>query len=118
MKKRKNYIGKYIEPVYETITSVFCLASLKSHLENIVNETSEYTEKEFVDWCYKNFTKKMDSEEENSEMNKALNIAEDIDIQWDLFLANSFSLSDLQKIDFNKIQLPKEWYIKWVEKCN
>ena len=45
----------------------------------------------------------------------AVIVARDIECQWDLFLVNSYSLKELQKIDLSKVKLPQEWFIQWLE---
>lgn len=42
-------------------------------------------------------------------------ILEDISAQWDLFLANTFSLKELQQLDFSKVKLPIEWFEGWLK---
>lgn len=46
---------------------------------------------------------------------KLYGILGDISAQWDLYLANTFSLIELQQLDFSKIKLPLEWFEDWLK---
>jgi hypothetical protein len=46
----------------------------------------------------------------------AFSIAEDIDCQWELYLANSYTLEQLQVLDKSKIKLPEDWFKDWLSK--
>lgn len=41
-------------------------------------------------------------------------ILADVETQWDLFLANSFTLQELQSLNFAEIRLPTEWFNEWL----
>ena len=45
---------------------------------------------------------------------KAANITEDVCVQWDLFLSNTFSLSQLQALEYSSVRLPTEWFRDWL----
>ncbi|OIK10804.1 hypothetical protein BIV60_20255 [Bacillus sp. MUM 116] len=51
----------------------------------------------------------------NSELYKVL---EDISAQWDLYLTNTYSLEELQQLDFSKVKLPKEWFDGWLKELS
>jgi len=41
-------------------------------------------------------------------------ILADVETQWDLFLANTLTLQELQSPNFAEIPLPTEWFDKWL----
>jgi hypothetical protein len=46
-------------------------------------------------------------------MDAAIRIAADVNCQWDLFLANSYTLDQLRQLDFTGVRLPTEWFLDW-----
>ena len=44
---------------------------------------------------------------------RVVRIAADVDCQWDLYLINTYSLKELQQLDFSTIKLPLEWFEDW-----
>ena len=38
----------------------------------------------------------------------------DVDAQWDLFLANTYTFDELRILDYNSVRLPKEWFVDWL----
>lgn len=106
-------IGKYAEELSEKIKDDFTSEKLRQFLYEIIHGIFKYTEKDFKDWCERNRRQFMDVDFEDIRLEQALQIAEDVDCQWDLFIAKAFKIDELQKIDFYKIQLPKEYYTQW-----
>jgi hypothetical protein len=51
--------------------------------------------------------------DETPDMEAAIRIAADVDCQWDLFLANSYTLDQLRRLDFSAVRLPMEWFLDW-----
>lgn len=49
----------------------------------------------------------------NEEILKTIDIADDIDAQWELYVINKVPINELGSIDLNLIYLPKEWFIEW-----
>lgn len=50
---------------------------------------------------------------ESPAMEAVVDIAADVDCQWMLFLANSYTLEQLQQLDFSSVRLPTEWFLDW-----
>ena len=40
----------------------------------------------------------------------------DVETQWDLYLANTYSIIELQTRDFEREQMPKEWFDDWLRR--
>ena len=68
-----------------------------------------------IHWAESFFAKhsETDSLEYNPKLEKALNISEDMYLQWELYLVNKYGLQELQKLDFSKVKLPDEWFQNW-----
>ncbi|MCG3057045.1 hypothetical protein KZ287_33300, partial [Escherichia coli] len=47
---------------------------------------------------------------------KAIDVILDIDAQWELFLSNTFTLSELQTLNLDLIKIPVQWLKDWLEK--
>ena len=46
----------------------------------------------------------------------AIDVAGDVEVQWDLYLANTYTLSELQALDFSRVELPRVWFTEWTNK--
>lgn len=45
---------------------------------------------------------------------ETLAVAKDVDAQWELFLANTYTLAGLQGLDFSTVELPFDWFETWL----
>ncbi|WML46758.1 hypothetical protein RCG23_14025 [Neobacillus sp. PS3-34] len=70
--------------------------------------------KELADWCYEYWNSEEQLEKSRYKGDKGLKVAEEIDTQWELYLINTYSLTELQKLDVSKIQIPREWLQDWL----
>ena len=76
-------------------------------------DSSPYTHQEIANWCDQMHIALMDVDCE-PEVDQAISLAADVDCQWDLFLANTYNLEELQTLDFSHVRLPVEWFIEWL----
>ncbi|WP_409292875.1 hypothetical protein [Peribacillus sp. SCS-37] len=83
---------------------------LLNHVRKGTNDFSDY---DFAQWC-DNFKIVFEDEKVSKITEHALLIARDIECQWDLFLVNTYSLEELQKMDLTRVKLPLEWYERWL----
>ena len=51
------------------------------------------------------------------EIEKLLPILTDVETQWDLYLANTYSIDELRAGDFEKVQIPTEWFNDWLRQA-
>lgn len=51
--------------------------------------------------------------EQLSKQNRAL--LEDMSAQWDLYLANTYTIEELQKLSLQQVRLPEPWLRRWYE---
>ncbi|UAL54356.1 MULTISPECIES: hypothetical protein [Metabacillus] len=103
-----------------SINIPYTVGNLKTLLETLCSKENSFSQYDFVNWC-DNLTMVFDNDEgteldENDSM--AFNIARDIECQWDLFLVNTYSLEELQKLDLSKVKLPHVWFIDWLKQLN
>jgi hypothetical protein len=115
---RNKYIGKWTETGIQKIDLSFTKDNLALMLRKIIStEGLEYSEQGFVNWC-ENFYWAIDEAEQNNEyVNQKNTLAEvlnDISVQWDLYLVNTFSLEELQTLDFSLVRLPSAWFDNWL----
>ena len=80
-------------------------------------DQSPYTHKQISEWCERFWNKYSDVDvAENIE--KIMPILADVETQWDLYLVNTYSSSQLQQLDFETISLPLEWFKNWSAEAN
>ncbi len=99
---KNKYIGKWEESGWKEIKLPFTSENLKLLLEKVLT-TSEYTSQDIARWCDLYIMEKEKSD-------RGYVIAEDISVQWDLFLTNTYSLEELKALDFSKVRFPAEWF--------
>jgi hypothetical protein len=78
-------------------------------------DDSPYTHQEIAHWCSA-FSLDESLRDGLPALSHALDVAEDVDAQWELFLANTYSLAELQQLDYAKIRLPETWFQDWLTK--
>ncbi len=115
---RNRYVGSWTETGWREITLPFSAASLAALLEQAAGlHSTDYTHQDIAHWCDR-FIMAARSGECQPTDRKAASIAEDVSVQWDLFLSNTFSLPQLQALDFSAVRLPTEWFHDWLRRTN
>lgn len=97
-----------------SINLTFSYENLFLLLTQISKNKSNFSHYDFAQWC-NNFTIVFENDEVSKITEHVLLIAREIECQWDLFLVNTFSLEELQKMDLTGVKLPLEWYERWLE---
>ena len=97
------------------ITLPYSYESLIELLSCISKNKNHFSHYDFAQWC-DNFTIVCEETEIAPIIENAFVVARDIECQWDLFLANSYPLEELQNMDLSKVKLPQEWNIQWLER--
>ncbi|RDU38756.1 hypothetical protein DRW41_04135 [Neobacillus piezotolerans] len=67
-------------------------------LTQIIKGKNNFSDYDFAQWC-DNFTIIFEDDEVSKNTEHVLLIAGDIECQWDLFLVNTYSIEELQKMD-------------------
>jgi len=108
-KGKKKYRGSWTETTPNYIDLPFTVESMKTVLiwGTKPNE-SPYTHQDIAHWCDR-FHMAMFDIETDSAMDIATGVALDVDAQWGMFLANTYKLEELQKLDFSTIRVPVDW---------
>ena len=76
-------------------------------------DTSPYSHKQIAEWCDRFWCEYMDVDAPPP-IERLLPILADVDTQWDLFLANTYSLQELRTKSFEGVRLPTEWFEDWL----
>jgi hypothetical protein len=95
----------------------FTIENLKGLLVDGASEPRNFTHYQIADWCLRMSNQFHDEDCEES-FDHALSIAADVECQWDLHLANSYSLHELQNLDPDLVSLPHEWFTQWLVELN
>jgi hypothetical protein len=80
-------------------------------------ESSPYSHKQIAEWCDSFWCQYLDVDA-SVEIEKLLPILTTVETQWDLYLANTYSLKQLQEGDFEDVVLPVEWFEEWLKEAN
>lgn len=76
-------------------------------------ESSPYSHKQIAEWCDKFWCKYLDVDPE-PEIETLLPILTDVETQWDLYLANTYSIEELRSQSFENEKIPTEWFNDWL----
>ena len=114
---RNQVLGSWSESRCREIDLPMTAGSLRVLLDDGSKPDGEYTHQEITHWCDQLEMHYLD-DDSSVEMDAALSIAADVDCQWDLFLATSYTVEELQKIDFSKVRLPVAWFTDWRNQLN
>jgi hypothetical protein len=119
---RRHYVGALVEPAPEAIDLPFTPASLRTLLVHGSDPaTSPFSHQAIARWCGK-AAHAWDSEDDSVDASRyayALDVAEDVEAQWDLTLANwPGGPQALDGVEARTIQLPGEWFTRWLEQLD
>ena len=93
--------------------------NLDALLQGLIQEKSIYTHEDFANWIYKFVISIIETFDKGNEIDSNLeDIVNDIDAQWELNLANSYTLEELKNMDFSTVKFPTEWLKNWKEKLH
>lgn len=111
------YIGAWEEPVSERVGLPFNAASLIELLRaGLSPDSMPYSHQDVAHWCER-FVEQYRDCEPPSDIKRLLPVVSDIEVQWDLFLSNTYTLQQLQRLDFTAVRLPKEWFREWLRRA-
>lgn len=77
-------------------------------------ETSPYNHNQIAEWCnrfcyhYRNIDTKQAMEE-------LLSVVFDVDVQWELYLVNIYSIDELRSKSFDDETMPLHWFRDWLK---
>ena len=76
-----------------------------------------YTHQQIADWARRLFQAAIEHDDRGLPTPvdpETLAVAKDVDAQWELFLANTYTLAGLQGLDFSTVELPFDWFETWL----
>ena len=117
MSKGKNkYIGKWTETGSRSIDLPYSPLNLLFLFDQASKaERGDYNHQDIANWCLQYWQKYfLDDENELDVLGKvAVELASEVDAQWELYLTNTYSLEQLKNLDFASVYLPQEWFEQW-----
>ncbi len=100
-------------PIEKTYT-LKNLADLLS--QGLLGSMSRFSHFQIVEWCSR-FIDEYDLIAEDDlpiQPNDAICLADDVVVQWELFLATQYTLDDLHKFTLADVVLPKTYFEQWL----
>lgn len=79
-------------------------------------EQSPYSHRQIAEWCDRFWCQYLDINAPE-EIERLLPILTDVETQWDLFLANTYTLEELRTQSFEQVRLPVAWFQKWLKQA-
>ena len=111
------FVGTWCEPVSYVIDLAFSVENATVVIAEGIKEKSErkYTHRDITYWCQRFWEEFYDIEDAPKEIENIIDILNDVDCQWDLYLANTYKLEELQSLELDEVELPTEWFEEWLE---
>jgi len=113
---RNQYVGSWEESACKEIDLPFTKESMVIVLTWAIEEGSPYTHQEIAHWCDRFH---LSCEEHDCDIaTEIIDVAADVDAQWDMYLSNTYNLDELQSLKYSEIRLPVEWFKEWLSGIN
>jgi hypothetical protein len=113
-KGRNRYAGSWTETVSKNIDLPFTVESMRKILEwGASPDNSPVTHQDIAHWCDRFHMVMLDADTDKS-MDAVTGIAAAVDAQWDMYLASTYTLEELQNLDFSTARIPVEWFHGWL----
>ncbi len=101
------------KPIDKPYNLVF-LADLIS--QGLLGSMSRFSHFQIVEWC-SHFVETYDLTDDDDvpiSPTNAIIVADDVVVQWELYLATQYSLDDLNKFSLSDVVLPKTFFEDWL----
>jgi len=93
----------------------FTRASAELLLQHGTNPgASPYSHKQIAEWCDRFWSQYIDIDAED-EIEQLLPVLSDVETQWDIYLANKYSIEELRSVSFDDEHMSVEWFIEWLD---
>ena len=118
---RNKYLGSWRESTFESIERAFSAESFRDLLLSATGPGPEFTHQQIADWSLRFWREVSEGslgDARSPDLKRVAAVALDVDAQWDMYLSNTYSLSQLQTMDFSQVRLPLEWFDNWLSKLN
>ena len=121
--KRTRYVGAYAEPPAPSISVPFTLANFRAFLAEGARPDARYTHQQIKAWTDQFWWRYTEwpadpAASVPAELKVAAGLAQEIEMQWDMYLANTHTLQELQHLDFSQVRLPEHWFAEWLARLN
>lgn len=115
---RNRYVGSWTEPEVEPIPLQFTSENLRRLVALAADSTSaSYTHQQIARWCDRFWTHFYEAPDVH-DRTPELDVAEDISAQWDMTIANTYSLAERKTLDYAEFRLPQEWFVDWLRQLD
>lgn len=117
-KGRNRYVGSWTETGWRVIPLPFTHESLVTVLSwGAGEQPSTHSHQDIAHWCDRLHMAWVTDELRNDEaLRPVVDIAHDVSAQWELHLANTYTLEQLQALQFSIVTLPVEWFQDWLQR--
>jgi hypothetical protein len=122
-RNRTRFVGAYSEPPAPAIDLPFTRANLRALLAEGARPDARYTHQQIKDWADRFWWTQSEQVvvqggDVPAEIEAAADLAQEIEAQWDLYLANTYTPSELQHLDFSRVRLPQSWFTDWLARLD
>lgn len=118
-KGRNRYVGSWTETGWREIPLPFTRESLTTVLAwGAGEQPSTHSHQDIANWCDRlsmAWATDTLSDDEDT-LRPLVDIAEDVSAQWELFLANTYTLQQFQALQFSAVTLPIVWFQGWLRR--
>ena len=112
---RNRYLGSWTEPAADLISLPYTSTSLRTLLKiGQSPEQAKYTHQQIARWCDL-FVFHFFDDPADRDRTIELEVAQDVSAQWDLTIANTFTLEERRNLNYSEFQLPCAWFTDWLE---
>jgi hypothetical protein len=77
-------------------------------------EASPYSHKQIAEWCDRFWRQYLDIDAEPA-IEELLPVLTDVETQWDLYLATTYSIEELRSKSFDSETMPVQWFREWLK---
>lgn len=84
--------------------------------QGLLGSMSRFSHFQIVEWC-SHFVEQYDLQPDDQipmEPAKAIALADDVVVQWELYLATQYTLDDLNRFTLSDVVLPKNYFEQWL----
>ncbi len=79
-------------------------------------EDAPYSHHQIVAWCDRFWCHFMD-QDAPAEIERLLPVLADVDVQWDIFVACTYTSEQLRALNLDDVRLPVEWFEAWLNEA-
>lgn len=117
-KGRNRYVGSWTESGWREIPLLFTRESLITVLAwGASEQPSQHSHQDIAHWCDRLHMASVTDTPEGDALRPLADIAEDVSVQWELYLANTYTLEQLRTLQFSTVTLPVEWFQGWLRRA-